>query len=151
MTRWLSDTEQRHWRAYLSATHLLADRLQRDLQEKHGLSSADYEILVRLSEVPDRRLRMSELAERALSSRSRLSHQISRMERAGLVERQSCDDDRRGQWAVLTDHGWEVLVAAAPDHVEAVRQFLLDPLSEAEFASLGRICAKVAAGLQPEE
>lgn len=151
MTRWLTDAEQRHWRAYLSATQLLADRLQRDLQEKHGLSSADYEILVRLSEMPDRRLRMSELAERALSSRSRLSHQVSRMERAGLVERQTCDDDRRGQWAVLTEHGWQVLVAAAPDHVEGVRQFLLDPLSATEFAALGRICAKVAAGLQPDE
>jgi DNA-binding MarR family transcriptional regulator len=151
MTRWLSETEQRHWRAYISATQLLADRLQRDLQEKHGLSSADYEILVRLSEMPDRRLRMSELAERALSSRSRLSHQVSRMEKAGLVERQTCDDDRRGQWAVLTEHGWSVLVAAAPDHVEAVRTLLLDPLSSAEFASLGRICAKVADGLQSEE
>jgi DNA-binding MarR family transcriptional regulator len=148
MTRWLSDAEQRHWRSYLSATQLLAEQLQRDLQEHHGLSSADYEILVRLSETEDGRLRMSELAERALSSRSRLSHQINRMEQAGLVQRQTCESDRRGQWAVLTDHGRAVLVDAAPDHVESVRRHLLDPLSSAEFASLGRICAKLAASLQ---
>jgi len=144
MTRWLNGAEQQHWRAYLAATQLLADRLQRDLQETHGLSSADYEILVRLSEAEDRRLRMSELADRALSSRSRLSHQVGRMEAAGLVERVACDDDRRGHWAVLTDAGWQTLVAAAPDHVESVRTHLLDPLTPAEFAALGKACAKVA-------
>ena len=85
MTRWLTEDEQRSWRAWLSASVLLTDRLSRDLQEQHGLTIADYEILVRLSEIPDRRMRMSELADATLSSRSRLSHQIDRMERAGLV------------------------------------------------------------------
>jgi DNA-binding MarR family transcriptional regulator len=148
MTRWLSPTEQKHWRSWLTASALLAEQLQRELQEGHGLSLADYEILVRLSESPDRRLRMSELAKKALSSRSRLSHQISRMEGLDLVSRQPCADDKRGQWAVLTDHGWDALVAAAPDHVEGVRTHLLDPLSAAEFAALGRACAKVASHLE---
>jgi DNA-binding MarR family transcriptional regulator len=151
MTRWLTATEQKHWRAWLTANALLAEQLQRELQETHGLSMADYEILVRLSEAPDRRLRMSELAHQALSSRSRLSHQISRMEALDLVSRQPCADDKRGQWAVLTDHGWDALVAAAPDHVEGVRTHLLDPLSTTEFAALGRACAKVAQHLQDLE
>jgi DNA-binding MarR family transcriptional regulator len=147
MTRWLSADEQRHWRAWLAASILLNDRLSRDLQEQHGLTTADYEILVHLSEAPNRRLRMSELAERALSSRSRLSHQIDRMRRAGLVDRESCADDRRGAFAVLTDHGWNVLVASAPDHVEGVRRQLIDVLTPEEFAALGQACAKVADGL----
>jgi DNA-binding MarR family transcriptional regulator len=151
VTRWLTENEQRHWRAWLSATHLLADRLQRDLQETHGLSAADYEILVRLSEAPERRLRMSELAEQTLSSRSRLSHQIARMEDADLVERQTCASDRRGQWAVMTGHGWDVLVAAAPEHVESVRTHLLDPLTPAEFAALGKACAKITTALESDQ
>ena len=114
MTQWLTDDEQRSWRAWLSASLLLQDRLNSDLQAQHGLSMADYEILVRLSESPDRRLRMSNLADTTLSSRSRLSHQIDRMEKAGLVERQLCEDDRRGAFAVLTETGWATLVAAAP-------------------------------------
>ncbi len=144
MTRWLTEDEQLSWRAWLSASLLLQDRLNSDLQAQHGLSMADYEILVRLSEAPDRRLRMSTLAETTLSSRSRLSHQIDRMEKAGLVERQSCADDRRGAFAVLTDVGWNTLVAAAPDHVASVREHLVDRLSAREFAALGGACQKVA-------
>lgn len=144
MTRWLNEEQQRNWRAWLSASQLLNDQLSRELQEKHGLTIADYEILVRLSEAPDRRLRMSDLAEQTLSSRSRLSHQIDRMERAGLVERQVCADDRRGSFAVLTEHGWTSLVAAAPDHVESVRVHLVDQLSDDEFAALGGACRRVA-------
>lgn len=144
MTRWLSAQEQRHWRAWLAATQLLTDRLDRDLQSAAGLTLADYEILVRLSEAPDRRMRMSELADLTLSSRSRLSHQVDRMERAGLLERVPCPVDRRGSFAVLTDEGWATLVAAAPAHVTSVREHLVDALSPAEFAALGRACAKVA-------
>jgi DNA-binding MarR family transcriptional regulator len=144
MTRWLTENEQRNWRAWLAASMLLQDRLNRDLQAEHGLTMADYEILVRLSEVPDRRMRMSELAEVTLSSRSRLSHQIDRMEKAGFVERQVCEDDRRGAFAVLTEQGWTTLVATAPDHVESVRAHLVDQLSPAEFTALGSACQKVA-------
>jgi len=147
MTRWLSAQEQEHWRAWLAASKLLNDRLSRDLQEQHDLTLADYEILVTLSESPERRLRMSELADATLASRSRLTHQVDRMERRGLVERELCADDKRGSFAVLTDHGWDVLVAAAPDHVESVQEHLLDPLTAKEFAALGAACAKVAASL----
>lgn len=148
MTRWLSDDEQRHWRAWLAASNLLNDRLSRDLQEQHDLTIADYEILVQLSESPERRMRMSDLAEATLSSRSRLSHQIDRMASRDLVAREACVDDRRGSFAVLTDHGWDVLVAAAPDHVESVRSHLLDVLSPEEFAALGEACATVAERLE---
>jgi DNA-binding MarR family transcriptional regulator len=144
MTRWLTEDEQRSWRAWLSASVLLTDRLSRDLQEQHGLTIADYEILVRLSEIPDRRMRMSELADATLSSRSRLSHQIDRMERAGLVERQLCADDRRGAFAALTDTGWATRVASAPDHVTSVRKHLVDQLSADDFAVLGSACQQVA-------
>lgn len=148
MTRWLSEDEQRSWRAWLNATLLLNAQLNHDLQQAHDLTLADYEILVHLSESPDRRVRMSDLADRVNSSRSRLSHQIDRMERASLVERQQCDVDKRGAFAVLTDHGWDVLVSAAPDHVESVRRNLLDALTEEEFAALGASCQRIADRLQ---
>lgn len=147
MARWLSDDEQASWRSWLSATLLVKDRLGRDLQEMSELTFADYEILVRLSESDDRRLRMSDLAELTLSSRSRLSHQIDRMAKAGLVARQECTDDRRGYFAVLTDKGWETLVGAAPGHVESVRQRILDVLTPDEFAELGRLSQKLVDGL----
>jgi DNA-binding MarR family transcriptional regulator len=144
VTNWLTPEQQLNWRAWLSASQLLNDRLSRELHEQHGLTMADYEILVRLSEATDRRLRMSDLAETTLSSRSRLSHQIDRMEKAGFVERQQCADDRRGAFAVMTEHGWQTLVAAAPDHVASVRRHLVDQLSPAEFAALGAACRQVA-------
>jgi DNA-binding MarR family transcriptional regulator len=150
MTRWLTPEEQLSWRSWLSASILLTDRLSRDMQAEHGLTMADYEILVRLSEAEGRRMRMSDLAELTLSSRSRLSHQVDRMERAGLIERQSCEQDRRGAFAVLTDHGWDTLVAAAPDHVESVRRHLVDQLTPAEFAALGAACRRVAEHLESE-
>lgn len=148
MTRWLTAKEQESWRSWIEASLLLTDRLSRDMQAQHALTFADYEILVWLSEAPDRRLRMSELARRALSSRSRLSHQIDRMERAGLVTREVCAEDRRGSFAVLTETGWRTIVQAAPDHVASVRANLVDILSPEEFAALGAACRKVADALQ---
>lgn len=147
MTQWLSPDEQRAWRSWLAASALLNERLSRDLQASHGLTLADYEILVWLSEHPERRLRMSELAERTLASRSRLSHQVDRMERAGLVERQQCDDDRRGAFAVLTPAGYDAIVAAAPDHVASVRANLVDALAPEEFLALGEACRKITEAL----
>lgn len=144
MTRWLTEDEQKSWRAWLAASLLLNDRLSRELQERHGMTIADYEILVRLSEQPDRRMRMSDLATATLSSRSRLSHQIDRMEKAGLVERQECADDRRGSFAAMTATGWDTLVEAAPDHVDGVRAHLVDQLSARDFAALGKACQHVA-------
>lgn len=148
MTRWLSDDEQASWRAWIAASLLLPDRLSRDLQEQAGISLPDYEILVYLSEAPGRRLRMSELADRTLSSRSRLSHQVDRLSDAGLVDREPCSDDRRGYFAVLTARGWDFLVATAPVHVESVREHLVDVLTPAEFAEFGRLCAQVAERLR---
>ena len=149
MPRWLSDEEQASWRAWIAASLLLPDRLSRDLQEQAGISLPDYEILVYLSEAPERRLRMSELADRTLSSRSRLSHQVDRLTDAGLVDRQPCSDDRRGYFAVLTPQGLDYLVKTAPVHVGSVREHLVDVLTPEEFAEFGRLCAKVADRLLP--
>lgn len=148
MTRWLDDSEQRHWRSWIAASTLLRERLSRELQAGHGLTLADYEILVRLSETEHRRLRMSRLAEHTLASRSRLTHQVDRLERLGLVRREPCPDDRRGQLAVLTDHGWDVLVQAAPTHVAGVRRHLVDILTPEQFARLGEASAAIVDGLE---
>jgi DNA-binding MarR family transcriptional regulator len=151
MTRWLSAEQQQHWRAYIAATTLLDERLSRELQAAHGLTMADYEILVRLSEAPEQRLRMSQLASCTLASRSRLSHQVDRLEKAGLVERQACESDRRGANAVLTELGLATLVGAAPTHVEGVRRHLVDQLTDDQFTALGEALAVVAAHLQDTE
>jgi DNA-binding MarR family transcriptional regulator len=150
MTRWLSDQEQQDWRAWLAATMLLRDQLNRDLQDQHGLTSADYEILVALSEHPERRLRMSELAASTLVSRSRLSHQIDRMQKAGLVERAECTDDRRGYFAVLTPAGMDAIVRSAPDHVASVRAYLVDQLGPEKFHQLGDMCRSMIAGINKD-
>lgn len=147
MTRWLNEQQQVFWRSWLTANMLLPEAFGRDLTASDGLTLADYEILVRLSESEDRQMRMSDLAAVTLSSRSRLSHQIDRMQKAGLVTREPCPDDRRGFFAVLTDVGWEKLVAAAPNHVTSVRRHLVDALTPEEFAELGRISAKLVANL----
>jgi DNA-binding MarR family transcriptional regulator len=143
MTQWLSASEQTAWRAWLDASRLLNAELNRELMDAHGLSAADYEILVQLSENVNRRMRMSELADRTFSSRSRLSHQIDRMEKAGLIEREACTDDARGMWAILTQTGWEKIVEAAPDHVASVREHLVNLLSAEDFIKLGESCQAV--------
>jgi DNA-binding MarR family transcriptional regulator len=144
VTKWLTASEQQAWRSWLAMRTLLDDQLNRELQDLHGLSLADYVILVHLSEAADRRLRMSDLASATLASRSRLSHQIDRLESAGIVQRMTCSEDRRGSFAVLTDHGWQVLVAAAPDHVAGVRRHFVDVLGTKAFTDLGKQCAQVA-------
>ena len=149
MTRWLSEHEQELWRGWIAASMLLPDRLSRDLQEQHNLTGTDYQILVELSESPERRMRMSTLADLTMLSRSRLSHQVDRMSKAGLVERQSCADDGRGMYAALTERGWQTIVAAAPDHVESVRRHLLDQLTPEEFEAFGQACLKLASALRP--
>jgi len=150
MTRWLTDDEQKSWRGWIAASILLPERLNRDLQERHGLTGTDYQILVELSEAPERRMRMSTLAERTQLSRSRLSHQVDRMTRAGLVTRQECELDGRGMFAVMTDQGWEAIVAAAPDHVESVRRNLVDRLTPEQFTALGAACIVIAEGLRED-
>jgi DNA-binding MarR family transcriptional regulator len=145
---WLSEEQQVAWRAWLGASLLLGDQLERDLKSAHGLTNAEYEVLVRLSESPGRRLRMSELANRTLASKSRLSHQISRMEADGHVVREGCAEDRRGAYAVLTDAGMARLVEAAPAHVASVRHWLVDALTPEQFSELGELCSRVVEHLQ---
>jgi DNA-binding MarR family transcriptional regulator len=142
-TRWLDADEQKTWRAFIEATQLLLDQLDRELQRDGGMPHAYYEILVRLSEQPDRAMRMSELAERSLSSRSRLSHAVARLEESGWVRRESCPTDKRGSIAVLTDDGFAALAAAAPGHVEGVRTHLLDRLTRTQVGQLRRISEAV--------
>jgi DNA-binding MarR family transcriptional regulator len=144
MTRWLTKEQQVHWRAWLTASKGLTDQLSRELQEQHGLTITDYEILVRLSESENNSIRMSDLATKTLLSRSRLSHQVDRMQSAGLIERQICSDDRRGQLAVLTKVGIKALEVAAPDHVLGVRKHLVDLLSDEEYKALGSAAKKIA-------
>jgi DNA-binding MarR family transcriptional regulator len=146
-TNWLSAEEQRAWRAYLEATVLLFDALDRQLQRDAGMPHTYYEILVRLSEAEGRTLRMSELADRTRSSRSRLSHAVARLEERGWVVRRDCEDDRRGQLAELTEEGFAILAGAAPGHVGAVRQYLIDRLTPEQLTALAGIGEAVLAGL----
>jgi DNA-binding MarR family transcriptional regulator len=134
---WLDDAEQAVWRQYINVMRLLPDRLSASLSRAHNLTLIDYEVLARLSESPQQRLRMTELAEGALLSKSRLSHQISRMERDGLVRREPCETDGRGFFAVLTDAGWDRLLSAVPTHVADVRATFVDALSREQLLALG--------------
>ena len=136
---WLDATQQRAWRAYLVGTTLLMDRLDRDLRAQHDLSLPEYEVLVRLSECEGHRLRMAVLADSLSHSRSRVTHTVTRLERAGLVERVSCTSDGRGVEAVLTERGFALLQAAAPDHVRGVREYLVDLAGPADFTAVGRV------------
>lgn len=150
MVTWLTSEQQLDWRAFLSVLSLLPDQFSRDLHAEHGLTLADYEILVRLSEAEGRSMRMSELADKTLSSRSRLTHQIDRMVEAGYVSRRVCADDKRGYFAEMTEAGWEKLVAAAPAHVASVRTHLVDVLSCEEFKALGDISKKILDSLDAD-
>lgn len=138
----------RAWRAYAVAKALLDSRLHRDLQEEHRLALADYELLLRLAEAPSGQARMSTLAEQVASSKSRVSHQIGRMEKAGLVRRQECPSDGRGVIAVLTSHGQAVIRSAAPTHVRGVRDNLVDLLSDDERALLADVFERVITHLR---
>ena len=146
-TRWLDADEQVTWRAYLSATQLLADRIDRQLQHESGIAHTYYEMLVRLSEAPGRELRMSQLADSSLSSRSRVSHAVARLEERGWIRREACATDGRGYLAVLTDAGFAALDEAAPAHVETVRSNLFDVLDAEQVKQLGEISQALLAHL----
>ncbi|NMA76038.1 MAG: MarR family transcriptional regulator [Actinomycetales bacterium] len=141
---WLTSTEQLAWRTYLYATTLLSDRFSEALQAdpEVDLTLGEYEILVRLSEAENKFLRMSELADQVVHSRSRLTHTITRMEKRGLVERVRCTGDGRGRQAQLTDAGAAMLERAAPTHVRSVREQLLDVIGHDDLLELGRILSK---------
>jgi DNA-binding MarR family transcriptional regulator len=147
-TRWLSTEQQRAWRAYIEAVRLLQDALDAQLQADADMPHTYYEILVRLAESPDRKLRMAELATGTQSSRSRVSHAVARLEERGWVRREPCASDRRGQLAVLTDDGYAALAAAAPGHVAAVRETVIDPLSREQLRALADASTAIAAAVR---
>ena len=142
--RWLTSDQQKAWRAYIMGTELLNHQLDRELREEHDISFSEYEILVRLSEADGGRMRMATLADAMSHSRSRVTHTISRMEKADLVVRRASDSDGRGVEAVMTAEGQRVLDEAAPTHVRGVRQHLVDLSDRADFAALGRIFNEVS-------
>ncbi|MBB4920761.1 MarR family winged helix-turn-helix transcriptional regulator [Streptosporangium saharense] len=149
MTRWLDDEEQRAWRAFMGASQLIHEELDRQLQRDSSMPHTYYVILVKLSEAKDRTLRMSDLATELNSSQSRLSHAVSRLEERGWVRRVPCAADRRVSWAELTDDGFAALTAAAPGHVEAVRRVLFDRIDPEQVKRLAEICAAVLADRVP--
>ncbi|MFC1412187.1 MarR family winged helix-turn-helix transcriptional regulator [Streptacidiphilus sp. N1-12] len=144
---WLTPEEQALWRAHLEVGRLLGYAMERGLQP-FGLAINDYTILVELSEAPERRMRMTDLATATLQSKSRLSHQITRMEAAGLVAREGCPGDRRGLYAVLTDDGWDTMRRVAPHHVRSVREHFIDRLEPSQIASMYQALAPIAEHLR---
>ncbi|GAB2796191.1 MarR family winged helix-turn-helix transcriptional regulator [Amycolatopsis magusensis] len=149
--RWLSEREQQVWQAYLAVQRELHAAQERQLVRDSGLSTADYTLLAPLSEAPDGLLRARELGRRAGWERSRLSHQVSRMEKRGLVVREDCPDDARGSMIRLTAAGREAIEAAAPEHVATVRRFFFDPLSAKEVELLGGAFDRMLAVLAAQE
>ena len=147
---WLDDHEQRAWRAYQQLRHQLDARLRADLVRTSGLSDADYAVLVHLSEAADEQLRARDLAGTLQWEKSRLSHQISRMEKRGLVERAECPTDARGAFVVLTAQGRGAIEAAAPLHVDAVRRYVIDGLSPHHLDALIEIADIVLARLDDD-
>ncbi|MDG4859997.1 MarR family transcriptional regulator [Streptomyces sp. T-3] len=146
-TPWLTEAEQCAWRTHLEVNRLLTYQLEKDLQP-FGLTMNDYEILVNLSESKDTRMRMSDLAGATLQSKSRLSHQITRMENAGLVRRENCESDRRGLYAVLTDHGLDTMKKVAPHHVASVRKHFIDMMDPEALQALRDTLTPVAEHLR---
>lgn len=147
---WLDDEQQRTWRAWLTVSELLPRVLDAQLQRDAGISHAAYVVLAMLSESPDRSRRMSDLARRANQSQSRLSHTVARLEDRGWVRRERSSEDGRGNVAVLTEAGWEVVRSVAPGHVEAVRSAVFDPLEPAQQEALGAALRRILDRLDPE-
>lgn len=149
--RWLDPDEMAAWRGFVTASNLLNRRLERQLKEDCGLSHQQYEILVHLSAAPGDSLRMTELADKLVTSKSGLTYQVTQLERAGLVARRSCPSDVRGVFAELTDQGREMLRQAAPGHVALVRELLIDVLTREQLAVLAEGLGEVSARLRLDE
>jgi DNA-binding MarR family transcriptional regulator len=150
MTEPLSETQQAAWRAFVESSWALHTRLEDDLRAGTGLSMADYHVMVVLSEADGHRIRMGELASRLVFSPSRCTYQIATMVRRGLVRKQSCSDDGRGQEAVLTDAGLAALTAAAPLHLATVRETFIDDLDDAELAAITRVFGRLGPRLRTQ-
>jgi len=136
---WLTDRQEQVWRAVLQLTTRLPARLNRQLEEDGGLSLADVDVLVGLTDVADGRVRVTGFARSLGWERSRLSHQVTRMERAGLVSREVCEDDGRGNYVSVTNAGRRAIASAAPGHVALAREVIVDALSHDEFEQLGAL------------
>jgi DNA-binding MarR family transcriptional regulator len=150
-TRWLTPAEQRAWRSYVSAASLIEDTIDRQLQAEAGMPHLYYSVLAMLSETPDRRLRMTDLAELLKITRSRLTYAVTRLEKDGAVRREGCPSDKRGSTAVLTDEGMALLERSAPGHVETVRAAVFEHLTPEQVGQLEEICASITRGIQGEE
>ncbi|MEV0638997.1 MarR family transcriptional regulator [Streptomyces sp. NPDC050619] len=150
-TRWLTSKEQRAWRAYVAASLLLEDAIDRQLQQEAGMPHLYYSILAYLSEMPEHRLRMTDLAEKLKITRSRLTYAVTRLEKDGLLRRENCRGDKRGSVAALTEEGMAVLERTAPGHVETVRASLFDRLTPEQVDQLEEICTGIAQGLQGDD
>jgi DNA-binding MarR family transcriptional regulator len=148
--RWLDDQQQQTWRAWLTVAELLPRVLDAQLQRDAGISHAAYVVLAMLSESPDRSRRMSDLARRANQSQSRLSHTVARLEERGWVQRRRSAEDGRGNVAVLTDAGWDVVRSVAPGHVAAVRSAFFDPLEPGQTAALREALDRIVDRLDPD-
>jgi DNA-binding MarR family transcriptional regulator len=148
--RWLDDQQQRTWRAWLTVSELVPRALDAQLQRDAGISHAAYVVLAMLSESPGRSRRMSDLARRANQSQSRLSHTVARLEERGWVRRERSTEDGRGNLAVLTDAGWDVVRSVAPGHVEAVREAMFGPLTAEQTRVLGEALQAIVERLDPD-
>ncbi|WP_265520517.1 MarR family winged helix-turn-helix transcriptional regulator [Oerskovia flava] len=142
--RWLDEDQQRSWRQYLEGTARFVEALGHDHDVHSAVSLGEYELLVRLSESPGRSVRMSVLADGLAQSRSRVTHTVHRMERRGLVRRTADADDRRGVHCVMTQQGYDLLVASAPAHVAAVRRLMVDVLTPEQLRVLGESMAAIS-------
>ncbi len=142
--RWLDDDEQHAWRQLAAVVLKLPGELERQLQRDAGMSHFEYWVVALLSEAPGRQLRLGHLAAQANASISRVSHVVTRLEKRGWVTRAACPDDARATMAVLTDDGWQHVVAAAPGHARAVRSFVFDGLDDQDVADLARVCEAIA-------
>ena len=150
MQRWLDDEQQRMWRAWLTASELVPRVLDAQLQRDAGISHAAYVVLAMLSESPSRSRRMSDLARRANQSQSRLSHTVARLEERGWVRRERSADDGRGNLAVLTEAGWDVVRSVAPGHVDAVREAVFAPLTDEQTTAVGDALEAIVERLDPD-
>lgn len=145
--RWLDERELRAWRSLQYMQMRLDGELARQLAADSGLSYPDYVVLVALTDQPDGRMRLFELAETLGWEKSRVSHQVARMANRGLVTKEKCDSDRRGAFVVLTPHGRREIEAAAPGHVAAVRRLFVDRLTPAQLDAIAEVAEAVLAGL----
>lgn len=149
-TRWLDDAQLAAWGKLVAVVELLPGVLEAQLRRDSGLTHYEYVVLSVLSESPERTLRMTLLAQRTNATLPRLSHVVRRLEERGLVTRRPCPGDRRATNALLTESGWEAVVAAAPGHVETVRRYVLDPLTPRQVGQLDGILAALLTHLDPQ-